>query len=118
MPDMSKVAEKNFEQMLVLVHQARARNRKLLIEAARSGDAEGRAAHAKIESDLTQQHHKLIDLQADYVASNTERSTAEKALKSLVVNTRKRVRRVRKLADALEALAAVADKIAKFASIL
>lgn len=118
MPQMSKVAEKNFEQMLALVHQARAKNRKLLFEAVRAGDAEARKAHAKIESDLTKEHHRLVDLQADYVASNTDRSEAEKALKSLVSNTRKRVRRVRTLADAMQTVADVAEKIAAFAAVL
>lgn len=118
MPAMSNVAEKNFQQMLVLLHQARAKNRKMLRAALAKGDNAARDKHIEIERDLTEQHHALIDLQATYEASTTDRSLAEKELKGLVANTRKQVRRVKSVADALNAMAEVAKKITRFAAML
>ncbi len=118
MPQMTNVSGQKFQEMLTLVSQARIRNNKLLNEATANGDEDAIRKHIQIELDLAEQHHAVVDLQAKYVASNTERSLAEKELKSLVSGTRKKVRRVKSIADALNTVADVAERIAKFASIL
>jgi hypothetical protein len=118
MPELNRVSEKNFRDLLVIVHNARSRNRALLRDALRAGDTAARDKHIEIERDLIEQHHALIDLQAKYEASITEESLAEKELKSLVANARNRVRKVRNLADALNAVAELANKITRFAAML
>ena len=118
MPNLSKVAEKNFEQLLVLVNQARARNRKMLYAAVKAGDTKTRDEHIKIEKKLQAHHIEVIELQQKYEASDTAPSTAEKALKSLVANTRKQVQKVNSIASALNGLEKVASLITKFVGVL
>lgn len=118
MPKMTDISGAKFQEMLVLISQARIRNDALLTEATEEGREADIKKHLQIELDLEEQHIAIVRLQSKYVASNTARSQAEKELKRLVANTRKQVRRVRSLADALNTVADVAQKITRFAAIL
>lgn len=118
MPRMTKVSRKKFPEMLALISNARTDNDERLKKAAAEGREDDVKKHLQIELDLEEQHIAVVRLQAKYVASETDRSQAERELKNLVATTRKKVRRVRSLADALNTVAEVAQKITRFAAIL
>ncbi len=118
MPEISGPSGKKFDSLYFWVRKARTLNERELKAATASGDTALRDNLLLKRLELKAQLYHIIDLEIDFLGSNTNPSTAENGLAIAVTETRRLVGRLNSIARILNAAAEIASILARFASLL